>query len=492
MRQKSGWCAGLSQRVYGWILKLYPRRFRVRFGKVMADDFRRMYEAYGDRHGRWGPVLLWRRVVSDSVRSVAREHREARSTARARGPESDSRDVGGEMGAMMLDVRIAWRTLLRRPGYSVVAIVTLMLAIGANTVLFSVLHGVLLRPLPYPAAERLALLSESDDGVFGNVSYPNYLDWREGTRSFEEMGAFSWTTVSLTGGSEPMRLTAGRADPGFMRAAGLEPMLGRSFLDGDDAEGAAPVVILSHGLWQQNFGADPDILSRVIGLNGSPAEVIGVLPEGADFAEAGTAMWVPLVPSIGDWTERREVHALTVLARRSTEATTEESRLEIGRLGEELALEYPDANAGRGAYVVPLHDALLGDVATAVWLLMGMVVLVLLIGCANVANLLLVRLHARRDELALRRALGAGRWGVTRLLLAESLGLTLAGGALGIGLAYAAIGPAVEVLQGRIPRVDEVALDPVVRLCGFGVSVLSGLSCGALPRCRSGRDRAEA
>jgi len=455
------------------MLALYPAAFRARFGAAMVDDFERMYAEYVDRYGWTGPVRLWKRAVWDTLANGVREHRANSGHSRT--------GRGWMMGALMLDLKLAWRALIRRPGYSVVAVATLTLAIGANTVLFSVLHGVLLRPLPYPDADRLTLLSESEEAMTGSVSYLNYLDWREGLRSFDEMGAFSWTTVSLRGGSEAVRVTTGRADPSFMRAAGFEPVLGRGFLDEDNTVGAPAVVVLSHALWQQNFGADPGVLSRVVAINGEPAEVVGVLAEGADFADSGTALWIPLVPSIGNWTERREVHALSVLARLSDGANLEAASEEVDQIGATLARQYPDANAGRGAYMAPLHDVLLGDVSTNVWLVMGMTGLVLLIGCANVASLLLVRLTARRGELELRRALGAGRWGVTRLLLAESLALTLTGGALGVALAWVSMGPVVGMLQGRLPRVEGVALDTTVLLFGLSLSLIIGVAFGLLP-----------
>lgn len=384
------------------------------------------------------------------------------------------------MGKLIPDLKTAVRGLTRRPGYALVAVTTLSLAIGANTALFSVLHTVLLRPLPHPEPDRLVLLSESEDG-FSNVSYPNYRDWKERTRSFSEMGALSWTTLTVTGGSEPLRVTAGRADPAFMRAAGLEPVLGRGFLDEDNAPGAVSAAILSHALWVQTFGADPDIVGGTVRLNGAPVEVVGVLHEGADFAESGTALWIPLVPAIGDWVERREVHALTVLGRLAPDATLESGRLELDGLGEALARRHPEANAGRSATLRPLEDALLGDAPRNIWLLMGMVGLVLLIACANLAGLFLVRLTSRRDELAMRRALGASRWDVMRLLLLESLGLTLAGGALGVALAYSVVGPVSRLLQGRLPRIGEVSVDTTVLLFALGLSLLTGLLFGLLP-----------
>jgi putative ABC transport system permease protein len=480
-RQVKSVGARVSRVIYRSLLALYPQEFRRRFGWRMLDDFERMYEECQAAGKPWGVMRLLGRMVLDTARAAPGQHRDARSRKRGWSGNVNERGKENGMGGLILDIRTAVRGLTRRPGYSVVAVATLTLAIGANTVLFSVLDGVLLRPLPYPEADRLAMMSESSDQFYGSVSYPNFLDWREQARSFEEMGVISWATVTLTGGTEPVRIAMGRADPAFMRVAGLEPILGRAFLDEENVDGPRPVAILSHALWQQSFGADDEVIGQTVSLNGTPAEVVGVLAQGADFAESGVAVWVPVVPSIGDWADRREVHALTVLGRLAPDATMESATLELGRLGESLALEYPDANSGKGGHVMPLSDVLLGDVSTSVWLLMGMVTLVLLIACANVASLLLVRLTARRQELSLRRALGARQWDVTRLLLTESLGLTLTGGALGVALAYLAINPAVRLLQGRLPRVEEVSLDTTVLAFAFTLSLIPGLAFGLLP-----------
>jgi putative ABC transport system permease protein len=473
-----GW--KLVRVLYRALLMLYPRGFRRRFGDRMLEDFRRMYEARVRAEGWLGGARACGRITLDTVSAGLREHAETLRRARS-APRAWAREEKGDrMGRLVSDAHSAFRAITRRPGYSVVAVATLAFAIGANTALFSVLHGVLLRPLPYPEAHRLVLLSESP-ASFNNVSYPNFRDWRDGTRSFEEMGAFGWTTVTVTGGSDPMRVSAGRAEPAFMHASGLEPVLGRAFREPENAPGAPPVVILSHALWTQSFGADPDILGEAVLLNGSPFEVVGVLGEGADFAESGAALWVPLVPAIGDWVDRRGVHALSVLARLADGVSRETARLELEGVGESLSRAYPDSNAGRGATLVSLDDALLGEVTATVWLLMGMVALVLLIACANLANLLLVRLASRREELAMRRALGASRWDVTRLFLVESMALTLTGGVAGVGLANLAIGASGHLLRGHLPRIEEVSLDTTVLGFAVAVSIATGLLFGLLP-----------
>lgn len=468
----------VSRAVYRALLWLYPRRFRRRFGERMIDDFSRLYGELRRAHGVVGVVRAWTRAATDTMSAALTEHRHqmAGSTTLTRG--------GGEvMGTILMDVRVAVRGWVRRPGFALVALVTLALAIGANTTLFSVLHGVLLRPLPYPDADRLVILTESRDGSVGgsNVSYPNYRDWKALTTSFEEMGAIAFASATVTGGSEPFRVTLGRADPAFMRAAGLEPSLGRAFRPEENQAGVNPVVVLSHTLWLQSFGGEPDILGRTVGVNGVPCEVVGVLPAGADFAEAAVAVWIPIVPTIGNWVDRREVHALTVLARLKEGVPLSAARLDLEPIGERLAREYPEANAGNGASAVPLRDVLLGDVRTGVWLLMGMVGVVLLIACSNVANLLLVRFTARRRELAMRRALGAGRWSVTRLFLTESLALTLVGGALGVGLAHLSIGPMARLLEGRLPRIGEVSVDGSVLLFALALSAGTGIVFGLVP-----------
>ena len=480
MTGEAGRRGRLSRWLYRRLLAVYPRRFRDRFGERMQDDFARLYDAGVAAAGWRGALRVWGGILRDTVRAAAGQHREAWRDATRRRVRADppGRPRSGARAALR-DVRTAVRGLARRPGFALAAITTLALAIGANTALYSVLRGVVLRPLPYPEPDRLVLLSEGGSG-FNNVSYPNALDWRERARGFQEIGAFSLTALNITGGAVPLRVTVGRADPSFLSVAGLEPMMGRSFLDEENVADAPPVAILSHGLWQESFGADPDVLGRSLSLNGRPTEVVGVLPPGADFADEGIALWIPIVPAIGDWAHRREVHALSVLARLAPGAELETVRRDLARLAEDMAAEYPDQNAGRGARVLPLADALVGDVSMAIWLLMGMVSLVLMIACANVGGLTLVRLSARAGELGVRRALGASRWDVTRLLMTEALVLATVGGAAGVGLAYASLGPVSRLLRGRLPRVETVALDANVLMVAVGLSLVVGLAFGLL------------
>ncbi len=373
------------------------------------------------------------------------------------------------------------------------AVGTLALAIGANTLLFSVVNGVLIRPLPYPDAHRLVAIGETREGGTGErgqVSYPNFLDWQERARSLDGVGAMMLNSGNLTGSAEPTRLLQGLATSSFMQLTGLVPELGRGFTDQESLPGAAPVAILSHGLWQQSFGSDPSAIGRTIGLDGTPVEVVGVLGEGAVFAGDEARLWLPLAPMIGDWVGRREAHTLTVLGRLASGVTLDAARLELSSIAAQMREDHPRVNAGRGVGIAPLAVDLVGDMRQRVWILMGTVVVVLLIACANVANLLLARLNIRRHELAVRRALGAGRWRMTRGFLTESLLLTLTGGAAGVGLAYLAFEAVQMQLRDRVPQADAITLNLTVLGYALLLSVGTGVAFGLLPWFTSTRNDA--
>ena len=385
---------------------------------------------------------------------------------------------------LISEIRYGVRSLSRQPGFALVALVTLALAIGANTLLFSVVDGVLIQALPYPDADRLVELGETrvgGTGARGQVSFPNFTDWRDRARSIDGMGAMTLTSGNLTGSTEPMRLLGGLATPEFMRLTGLVPQLGRGLTTEEALPGAAPVAILSHALWQQGFGSDPGVIGRTIQFNGARIEVVGVLGEGARFSNIDARLWLPLAPMIGNWVDRREVHTLTVVGRLAPGVTVDAARLELSGIGAQLRDEHLQDNAGRGVGIASLQEALVGNVRQRVWILMGTVAVVLLIACANVANLLLARLNTRRHELAVRQALGAGRWRVTRVFLTESLLLTLTGGAVGVALTYLVFGAVQAQLQGRFPRADAVTLNGSVLAYALMLSVGSGVVFGLLP-----------
>ena len=391
------------------------------------------------------------------------------------------------MRTLLQDVRYAVRTLLKSPGFALVAVLALALGIGANTAIFSVVKAVLLSPLPYPEPGRLVWVRESNPGA--NISEeaasaPNYNDWRTQVRSFEGVAAFANTAMTLTdgGGGEPERVPAVSTSANFFQVVGVAPALGRGFLPEEETAGKNRVVVLSHGLWQRRFGASPKALGQTITLGGNPYTVVGVAP--ADFKSPARGpkppeMWFPIAFNFDN--SRRRSDYLDVIGRLRPGATVEQAQAELTALAARLEKEYPSANAGWVVKAQPLHEKVVGNVRQALWVLMGIVGFLLLIACANVANLLLARAAVRRQEIAVRSALGAGRGRLIRQLLTESLLLGLAGGGLGLILAAWGVELLVALSPGNIPRLEEVGLDARVLAFTFGVSALTGVVFGLLP-----------
>jgi len=337
------------------------------------------------------------------------------------------------MSHLLLDLRYGLRTLLRRPAFTAAAVVTLALGIGANTAIFSAVSAVLLRDLPFEEPERLAMvwLDNARLGVRRDItSYPTFLDWRDNA-VFEEMTVYAVLRHNLTGEGEPERVRVAHVGEGFFELLGVSPRQGRTFTAEENREGESDVVVLSHGLWQRRYGGDPDVVGRTLRLDGEDLRVVGILPPGFSFPEA--QIWTPLVVGEGAREARYEFWLHTV-GRLKDGVSAQRAQVAMDALAAALAQEHPDMS-GYGVYVQPLREHLVGEVGPALWVLLAAVAAVLLIACANVTNLLLVRAASREREVAIRSALGAGRGRVVRQLLTESVALSLSGGALGLLLA---------------------------------------------------------
>jgi putative ABC transport system permease protein len=382
------------------------------------------------------------------------------------------------------DLKYGVRTMIRSPGFTLVALFTMALGIGANTAVFSLVHGVVLQPLPYPQPDRIVFLMENnlEQGWESfTLSPANYLDWRERNRSLELFGAYQRTSVNYTGGDRPQSLSVQRVTEDFLEILGGEPFMGRGLTAEDLASEAQPVAILSHGFWQRALGGDPEVLDRTITLDDVAHLVVVVLPEDWQDLSASTGDLILPLTIQPQWYTRRGNHFLRGLVRLKPGVTVEQARAEFSSIAAALGEEYPDTNRGWGAVVRPLKDVLLGSTGNQLFFFMATVGLVLLIACANLANMTLARAAIRVRELAIRTAVGAGRARVVRQLLAESVLLSAVGGVLGVAFAYLALEALTGWWPGLLPRMNEVELNAPVLLFSLVLSLASGVIFGLAP-----------
>ncbi|HYL61307.1 MAG TPA: ABC transporter permease [Candidatus Methylomirabilis sp.] len=389
------------------------------------------------------------------------------------------------MFQLLNDIRYAFRLLLKSPGFTLIAVLTLALGIGANTAIFSVVNAVLLRPLPFRDPSRLVLVIEKSKYPTITVSYENYLDWRDQSHAFESMEAIYGTNMTLTGKGEPERLVARRVTAGFFPLLGVSPKIGRNFTPEEDRPGGTPVAILSYGLWQRNFGGANDVLGKAVTLDSQPYTVIGVLPPGFRFFQDADVFlafhpWAKTLPDDRNWHP-----GILPVARLKSGTTIEQARAEMITISKRLEQEYPIYNTGCSSDVILAHDQLVQSSRPALLLLLGAVSFVLLIACVNVANLLLARAAARGREVAIRTAMGAGRSRLVRQLLTESVILSLAGAGLGLLFAWASLGPLLKISASSLPPGATVGLDAGVLAFTAGVAILTGLLFGIFPALRS-------
>jgi predicted permease len=386
------------------------------------------------------------------------------------------------MNSFWQDVRYGMRVLLKNPGFTAVAVLTLALGIGANTALFSVVNGVLLNPLPFANPDELvAVYTKSPNFQESSISYPNFLDWQKDNRSFASLCAFRSDDFNMTGAGDPERVHTHMISAEFFTTLGIPPILGRAFRIEEDKAGAGPVAILSDGLWHRRFGAAQDVLGKNVTLNGKVYTIIGVAP-GHITGLSNTDIFVP----IGQWNDptfrdRRISMGMNSIGRLKAGVTMEQARAEMSRIAENLAAAYPEADKGSGISLIPLKTDVVGNVKGILLVLLGAVSFVLLIACANVANLLLARSTGRAREFAIRAALGASPARVIRQLLTESVLLGIAGGCIGLLLAKLGVRVLVAALSDSLPRAEEIALDGHVLMYTLGISVLTGVVFGLIP-----------
>jgi len=468
---------GLWTAVYRLALMAHPREWRDRY----LDEATEAFAGGIARRRRESGLVVLRYALRALVDAVLAGCRERMWVGRR--VETGAKKVGARrfLDTLRVDFRYAHRRLVKEPGFTLPVLITLALGIGANTAIFSVVEGVILSPLPYREADRIIQVREIAPQGFGfTVSPPNFQSLRDQARSLEDATAFRETLLTLTGGEVPEAIWGVRVSAGFFEFLGASPAIGRSFLPEEDDAGAQPTVILSHGAWQRRFGGDPTALGSTVVIDGVSRTIVGVLPRRFRFGEGDPDIWLPQ-----EFTERdvslRGRHFLQVLARLRPDTEVETALEEMRTIWSGLEEEYPETNAGWGVTAFPLLQYVIGGTTTPLLVLLGSAGLVLLIACANVANLSLARVERRGREMAIRSALGGSRTRLIRQLLTEHLVMGLMGGVLGLGLAYLAVERLLQLFQGHLPRAHEVAVNGTVLLFTLIVSIGVGVLTGIVP-----------
>lgn len=393
------------------------------------------------------------------------------------------------MDSLWQDLRFAGRMLVKHPVLTLVAVFTLALGIGATTAIFSVVNSVLLRPLPYDQPERLAMIWETNTkerNDTATVSFDDYADFKQARQHFDQIGSTTARWIfNLTGDVEPQQIGGMFVSANFFSMLGVKPQAGRFFNDEEDKPGGPNVVVLSHALWQRQFGGRADLVGQTIRLDGNPVTVIGIAPANFQFLELAE-LWRPLARNpVVAANAGRAVRLFNVIGKLKSGSTIEQAQSEIAAIALGLEQQFPASNSGIGARVISLHEQVTGKVETLLWVLMGAVVLVLLIACVNVTNLMLAAASARQKEVAVRSALGASRWRLIRQLLVESSALSAVSGGLGILLAVWGIDLLLALSPGNIPRQSNIRVDWMVLGFTLAVSLLTGILAGLAPAFQS-------
>ncbi|HUR21298.1 MAG TPA: ABC transporter permease, partial [Vicinamibacterales bacterium] len=389
---------------------------------------------------------------------------------------------GGVLEATASDARFALRLMRRQPGFSLIALVTIALGIGATSTIFGVANGVLLKPLPYPAADRLAMVWMDNKRLPLREdwhSYPAIEDYRASNRTFDDIAAFRNRTLSLTGNGDAELLTGAASTPNLFTVLGVQPTRGRVFTAQEDKPQQDGVVVLSYRLWKRAFGGDESVIGRPIVMNGRKRQVIGIMPEGFAFPLPATDFWTPLAPADQLRTNRGSLW-LMAIGRMKPGITVAQAQADLDPINADIVRRFPGQD-GYGVYVAGYHDGLVARTRPAIIALLGAVTFLLLIACVNVANLLLSRASVREREVALRTAIGAGRMRLVRQLLTESALLALVGGVLGVGLAWLGLRTLVAIAPPELPRLADITLDARVVGFTFAIALLTGLVFGLVP-----------
>jgi putative ABC transport system permease protein len=391
------------------------------------------------------------------------------------------------MSNILHDLRYAARLLLKNPGFTAVAVITLALGIGANTAIFTVVNSVLLRPLPFRDPSKLVIIAERSTFPVISVSYLNWLDWRNQSHSFESVEGTVGGTIALTGNGDPEQLKLRYVTAGTFSLLGVDPVIGRTFLPSEDRAGGNRVTVVSYGLWQRRFGGTRDVLGRSVTLDSQPYTIVGVLPPRFQLLQPAD-VYLPFMPWAAQLPDDRNWHpGIYAIARLKPGVSRDQARAEMLVISKRLEQQYPEENTGCSSDVVGLQDQMVNNVRPALILLLAAVLAVLLIGCVNVANLLLVRGASRGREVAIRISMGASRGRVVRQLLTESVLLAVIGGVLGTLIAMASLDPLLQLASGSLPPAFTINLDYPVLIFALALSILTGVIFGVVPARRTAR-----
>jgi putative ABC transport system permease protein len=441
-------------------------------------------------------VRAYEALLEEEKMREGMKHTDARRAARMEmgGPEQVKEEVRAARAGVWLetlwrDIRFGVRSLRKSPGFTAVAVLTLALGIGANSAIFSVIDAVILRPLPYRQPEQLVTLFESkspnDQPSRFAVSPGDFLDWRSQSKVFDQIGAVMFPGYNLTGTDRPERLAGANVSAEMLHLVGLQPFLGRGIESADDRPGAVPVVMISHSLWLRRFSGDPNILGKSIRMGTVSYSVIGILPPDLQFPVPNLDVWVPLEQAISANDMRfRSAQYLDVFARLKSGITLDQAREDVNRIAASLKRAYPNTTSGAGAVILPMQDDLVADIRPGLLILMVATGFVLLIACANVANLMLVRAAGRQKEMSVRLALGAGKYRLARQMLTESLLLAITGGGAGLLVANWARQALLALRPASLPLYNGIGTDARVLLFTLGISLATGIFFGLVPALR--------
>ncbi|MDH5642924.1 MAG: ABC transporter permease, partial [Gemmatimonadota bacterium] len=466
--------------VLRWVIALFPHEFRHRFGEEISESLTAKAAEVRKSRGRLAEIRMWVVQLADLATSAAAERRSSKR---------EGKKGAGIAANVIQDMKFALRLFRRQPLFTGMALVTLSLGIGATTAIFSVVNGVLLEPLPYPENERLVDVSHTAPKLGYDLlsqSRATYLTYRESSRVFDDIGLWDDTFLDVTALAEPERVQVLRVTDGVFPILGFDPILGRRFTENDLVPGAPATAVLSHGYWRRRFAGDPDVLGSTIRIGGENQEIIGILPSGARFMDLDVAVYLPF--QINTAEVMLTDFSYGAVARLREGVTLEGANADVARMLPLAAERFPGAisaqmvrNMEIGPRVSFLKDVVVGSVRNVLWVLVGTVALVLLMACANVANLFLVRAEARQREISLRTALGAGRSRITQQLMSESLLVGFVAGLLGLLLARGGLAILLATAPAGLPRLYNIGLDPKAVLFNLAVSLFAGLLFGLFP-----------